>query len=256
MAAAYRDALRTVRDVAERQVVQSLKGENVDVFGFFESGQDVAVVVLVVRGGVLQDRREFFFEKAQELEPARFSRGVPAPVLRREPVSSGGGPPARRDRGPGAPRGVPGRAPGSEGRGPRSRSAAPRPSGCGWRRSTPGSATASASAARAATRRWPSSGSARAIGLAIPPHRIEAFDISHLQGTDSVASHGGLRGRPAQEVGLPPLQHRVAGAPRAGRLPEHGRGRGAALPARPDRRGPAGRTSSSSTAAGGSCRRP
>jgi excinuclease ABC subunit C len=28
----------------------------------------------------------------------------------------------------------------------------------------------------------------RAIGLAIPPHRIEAFDISHLQGTDSVAS--------------------------------------------------------------------
>ncbi len=29
---------------------------------------------------------------------------------------------------------------------------------------------------------------ARAIGLAIPPQRIEAFDISHLQGTDSVAS--------------------------------------------------------------------
>ena len=29
---------------------------------------------------------------------------------------------------------------------------------------------------------------ARAVGLAIPPHRIEAFDISHLQGTDSVAS--------------------------------------------------------------------
>jgi excinuclease ABC subunit C len=28
----------------------------------------------------------------------------------------------------------------------------------------------------------------RAIGLAIPPHRIEAFDISHTQGTDSVAS--------------------------------------------------------------------
>src|SRR5262249_53432350 len=72
MAAAYRDALRTIRDVAERQVVQSMKGENIDVFGFFESGQDVAVVVLVVRGGVLQDRRDFFFEKSQEVDPARF----------------------------------------------------------------------------------------------------------------------------------------------------------------------------------------
>jgi len=28
----------------------------------------------------------------------------------------------------------------------------------------------------------------RAIGLSMPPHRIEAFDISHTQGTDSVAS--------------------------------------------------------------------
>src|SRR5262249_46588807 len=72
MAAAYRDALRTIQDVSERQVVQSMKGENIDVFGFFESGQDVAVAVLVVRGGVLQDRRDFFFEKAQEVDPARF----------------------------------------------------------------------------------------------------------------------------------------------------------------------------------------
>jgi excinuclease ABC subunit C len=29
---------------------------------------------------------------------------------------------------------------------------------------------------------------ARTIGLAVPPQRIDAFDISHLQGTDSVAS--------------------------------------------------------------------
>jgi len=41
MAAAYRDAVRTVEDVAERQLVQSLKGESVDVLGFFESGGDV-----------------------------------------------------------------------------------------------------------------------------------------------------------------------------------------------------------------------
>ena len=44
--------------------------------------------VLVVRGGVLQDRRDFFFEKSQEIEPGRLSRGVPAAVLRRQPLSA------------------------------------------------------------------------------------------------------------------------------------------------------------------------
>src|SRR5512132_304346 len=72
MAAAYRDALRTVEDVSEHQVVHSLKGESVDVFGLFESGGDVAICVLVVRGGVIQDRREFFFEKAEEVDPTAF----------------------------------------------------------------------------------------------------------------------------------------------------------------------------------------
>src|ERR1700730_16981561 len=72
MAGAYRDAIRTVEDVAERQLVQSMKGESTDVFGFFEAGTDVSVCLLVVRGGVIQDRREFFFEKAEEVDPAAF----------------------------------------------------------------------------------------------------------------------------------------------------------------------------------------
>src|SRR5712691_7394712 len=72
MAAAYRDAIRTVEDVAQRQLVQSLKGESVDVFGFFESGGDVSACLLVVRGGVICDRREFFFEKSEEIGPAAF----------------------------------------------------------------------------------------------------------------------------------------------------------------------------------------
>src|SRR5580765_5014128 len=72
MAAAYRDAIRTVEDVAQRQLVQSMSGESADVFGFFEAGGDVSVAVLVVRGGVMQDRREFFFEKSEEVQPAPF----------------------------------------------------------------------------------------------------------------------------------------------------------------------------------------
>ncbi len=187
MAAAYRDALRTVQDVAERQVVQSLKGENVDVFGFFESGQDVAVVVLVVRGGVLQDRRDFFFEKAQELQPTAFLEAfLPQfydanPFLPSEvhlPVEIGD--PALLEAFLAARRGakVAVRAPQRGAAADRLRMAevnARERHRIRFRRTGGDEAVAAERLGRA-------------IGLAIPPHRIEAFDISHTQGTDSVAS--------------------------------------------------------------------
>ncbi len=187
MAAAYRDSLRTVRDVAERQVVQSLKGENVDVFGFFESGQDVAVAVLVVRGGVLQDRRDFFFEKAQEIDPAAFLAAflpqfydsnpflpseVHLPVAIADPGLLEDFLAARR--GAKVAVRVPQRGAAAE----RLRLAevnARERHRVRFRR-------AGGDEAVAAERLG------RAIGLALPPHRIDAFDISHTQGTDSVAS--------------------------------------------------------------------
>jgi len=187
MAAAYRDALRTVRDVAESQVVQSLKGENVDVFGFFESGQDVAVCVLVVRGGVLQDRRDFFFEKAQELDAAAFLEAfLPQfydanPFLPSEvhlPVAIAG---AKLVEDYVASR-----------RGARIAVRTPRRGPAAER-----VRMAETNARERHRVRFRRTGGdevlalerlARAIGLAIPPQRIEAFDISHTQGTDSVAS--------------------------------------------------------------------
>ncbi len=48
------------------------------------------------------------------------------------------------------------------------------------------------------------------LGLDEPPYRIEAFDISNLQGTDSVGLDGRLGGGQAEEVGLPPLQDQDA----------------------------------------------
>jgi excinuclease ABC subunit C len=187
MAAAYRDALRTVRDVSERQVVQSLKGENVDVFGFFESGQDVAVVVLVVRGGVLQDRRDFFFEKAQELEPAAFLEAflpqfydanpfLPSEVHLPVPIGN----PGLLEEFLAARRGakVAVRVPQRGAAADRLRMAevnARERHRIRFRRTGGDEAVAAERLGRA-------------IGLPIPPHRIEAFDISHTQGTDSVAS--------------------------------------------------------------------
>jgi excinuclease ABC subunit C len=187
MAAAYRDALKTVRDVSERQVVQSLKGENVDVFGFFESGQDVAVVVLVVRGGVLQDRRDFFFEKSQELEPSAFLEAfLPQfydanPFLPSEvhlPVNIGN--PELLEEFLAARRGakVSVRVPQRGASVDRLRMAevnARERHRIRFRRTGGDEAVAAEKLGRA-------------IGLSMPPHRIEAFDISHTQGTDSVAS--------------------------------------------------------------------
>ena len=237
MAAAYRDALRTVRDVAERQVVQSMKGENVDVFGFFESGQDVAVVVLVVRGGALQDRRDFFFEKAQELDAGALPGGVPAPVLRREPVPAGRDPPAGRHLRPPPARGVPGRAARREGGG----------QGSAARSGRGSSASGGAQRERASPRPLPPHRRRGGAGrrAAVPGHRpgdpaAPHRGLRHLApaGDRQRRVDGGLRGRQTQEVRLPALQHRVAGAPGAGRLPEHGRGRRPALPTRPGRRRP------------------
>ena len=187
MAGAYRDALRTVADVSEHQLVQSLRGENVDVFGFFEAGRDVSVCVLVVRGGVVQDRREFFFEQSEEVDPAAFLEQflpqfydanpflpeqihLPVPIanpkLLEQFLST------RRNarvlvrvprRGKAAERVALANTNAQERHRIRFRRAAG-PQMIGVERL------------------------ARALDLPAPPHRIEAFDISHLQGTDSVAS--------------------------------------------------------------------
>ncbi len=187
MAAAYRDAIRTVEDVSEGQLVQSLKGESVDAFGFFEAGGDVSVCVLVVRGGVLQDRREFFFEKSEEVEPGAFLEAfLPQfydvnPFLPREihlpvPVSN--------------PKLIEGfllsrRSARVTVRVPRRGSARERVE------------LANTNAQQRHRVRFRRAGGesqlalerlARVLGLSVPPRRIEGFDISHLQGTDSIAS--------------------------------------------------------------------
>ena len=187
MAAAYRDAIRTVEDVAEHQLVQSLKGESVDVFGFFEAGGDVSICVLVVRGGVLQDRREFFFEKSEEVEPAAFLDAfLPQfydanPFLPAEihlPVEV---PDARLLEGFVLSR--------------RNARVAVRVPLRGAARERVELANDNAQQ-RHRVRFRRAGGEeelalerlARVLELSAPPRRIEAFDISHLQGTDSIAS--------------------------------------------------------------------
>jgi excinuclease ABC subunit C len=72
MAAAYRDCLRTVEELAEKQRVQSLSGENVDVFGDFFDGGTLGISVLLVRGGVVLDSREYYWEGIGDVPPEEF----------------------------------------------------------------------------------------------------------------------------------------------------------------------------------------
>ena len=72
MAAAYRDCLRTVEELAAKQRVQSLAGEDVDVFGDFADGGNLAVSILVVRGGTILDSRDLFWEGLGDVDPDEF----------------------------------------------------------------------------------------------------------------------------------------------------------------------------------------
>ncbi len=72
MAAAYRDCLRTVEELAAKQRVQSLSGEDVDIFGDFQDGGHAAVSLLFVRGGTVLDSREYFWEGLGDVPSEEF----------------------------------------------------------------------------------------------------------------------------------------------------------------------------------------
>ena len=68
----YRDLIRTVERVQAEQQVASAGEEEVDVWGLYEEGGDVAVQLFVVRDGNVVDRRELFWEKIGEYHPGYF----------------------------------------------------------------------------------------------------------------------------------------------------------------------------------------
>jgi excinuclease ABC subunit C len=72
MAAAYRDCLRTVEELEAKQRIQSLSGEDVDVFGEFEDDGNLSVSILLIRGGVVLDSREYFWERIGDVDPEEF----------------------------------------------------------------------------------------------------------------------------------------------------------------------------------------
>jgi excinuclease ABC subunit C len=72
IASYYRDLIRTVERVQSEQQVASAEEEDVDVWGLHEEGGDVAVQLFVIRDGNVVDRRELFWEKIADYQPSYF----------------------------------------------------------------------------------------------------------------------------------------------------------------------------------------
>ena len=68
----YRDLIRTVERIQAEQQVASADAEDVDVWGLYEEGSDVAVQLFVLRDGNIVDRRELFWEKVGDYQPGYF----------------------------------------------------------------------------------------------------------------------------------------------------------------------------------------
>jgi len=75
LAAKYRDLISTVEQLQEKQRMAAAEGDDADVFGYhFENGM-LAVNLFHIRGGKIVDRREFFWEKLPALEDGKFEPG-------------------------------------------------------------------------------------------------------------------------------------------------------------------------------------
>ncbi|MGC2527610.1 MAG: excinuclease ABC subunit UvrC [Candidatus Acidiferrum sp.] len=71
-AAAYRDLLRTLEDIEERQRIAAAQGDDTDVLAYYAEPPLVAANLFHLRGGRVVDRREFYWEDLDEFDPHEF----------------------------------------------------------------------------------------------------------------------------------------------------------------------------------------
>ena len=71
-AAALRDLITTVEELDEKQKMAAASGDDADIFGYHQEGPLVAANLFHLRGGRVLDRREFFWEDRREFEPSEF----------------------------------------------------------------------------------------------------------------------------------------------------------------------------------------
>jgi excinuclease ABC subunit C len=186
-AAVYRDLIRTVEEVQEKQKLAAAAGDDTDIIGYHYEEPLLAVNLFHVRGGRVVDRREFFWEDRDEFEPGEFLGAL----LKQVYLNSGYIPHFLH-----TPVDFEDREPLeqilSESKGRRVEIRTPQR---GSKRALLDLVMKNAE--HSFTQRFrvlrPSSRTISealqsALGLEQAPHRIESFDVSHLQGAETVAS--------------------------------------------------------------------
>ena len=71
-AASYRDLLRTLEDIEERQRIAAAQGDDTDVLAYHAEPPLVAANLFHLRGGRVVDRREFYWEDLEEFDAKEF----------------------------------------------------------------------------------------------------------------------------------------------------------------------------------------
>ncbi len=186
-AASLRNLMSTVREMEQKQKMAAVEGDNIDIFAYHAEPPLVAVNLFHLRNGKIVDRREFFWEDQIHFDPSEFFEAllklvylgneyipglihVPADFEQREELEE-----FLSDR-----------------RGKRVEIATPQR---GTKKALLG--LVEMNAKHSFDQRFrvmkPSSKAIEealqdALNLPDPPRRIECFDISHIQGTDKVAS--------------------------------------------------------------------
>jgi excinuclease ABC subunit C len=71
-AAGYRDLLRTLAEMEERQKIAAASGDDTDVIAWYAEPPQVAVNLFHIRGGRVVDRLDFYWENQEEFNPGEF----------------------------------------------------------------------------------------------------------------------------------------------------------------------------------------
>ncbi|HKN61775.1 MAG TPA: excinuclease ABC subunit UvrC, partial [Candidatus Acidoferrales bacterium] len=71
-AGGYRDLLRTLAEMEQRQKIAAASGDDTDVLAWYAEPPQVAVNLFHLRGGRVVDRRDFYWEELDEFDPAEF----------------------------------------------------------------------------------------------------------------------------------------------------------------------------------------
>ncbi len=186
-AARYRDQIRTIEELRERQKMVANSGEEADILAFHQEGPLVAVNLFHLRGGRVLDRREFFWEDVEDFNPPEFFSSLLKQIYLDQQYLPGEiHSPSDFDDREALEEVL------SEKRGRAVRIMTPQ---AGRKRAL--AELVARIARHSFDRRFrimkPQAREvlenlSEALDLAKPPNRIEAFDISHIQGTDIVAS--------------------------------------------------------------------